>query len=81
MDCRTFHITHQANDGQWIVCEEGRLDPLTRRETRGEAIIDGRELAATVELDGGVSQMIIHRIDGTIEEARVFGRALSATTH
>lgn len=64
----TYHVTPDG-DG-WKVQKEGSNRASAQCDTKKEAVNRGRELAQNQTL----SQLKIHKQDGTIQEERTYGK-------
>lgn len=65
---KTYHVTNR--DGDWIVQAEKAARASSKHSNKAEAADRAVDLAKSQ----GLSQVIIHRQDGTIQEERTYGK-------
>ena len=68
VDRQVYHVIAEKGKG-WKVEKEGSEQALTRAGNKDDAISAGRRLAKSA----GLGQLIIHRLDGTIEQEFTYG--------
>ncbi|MCA9791034.1 MAG: DUF2188 domain-containing protein [Candidatus Eremiobacteraeota bacterium] len=65
---RVWHVV--PHQGQWALKARGVSEPESVHPTKEAAVAAGVERARAFEL----SQLLIHRADGSFEEERTYGR-------
>lgn len=65
---KVYHVTHVSAKG-WQVKAEDAKRPSSTHETKAEAIARAKDLARARPL----SQVIIHKLDGTIQTEHTYG--------
>lgn len=65
---KTYHVT--SRDGDWVVQAEKAARASSKHPNKAEAVDRAVELAKSQ----GLSQVIIHKQDGTIQEERTYGK-------
>ena len=64
----TYHLTF--DDGRWILTREGGIEAVAEYTTRTEAELHCGEM---LRKRGGV--LVIHKLDGSIDEERTIGQS------
>lgn len=66
MKNQNIHVVHKGNS--WAMEEEGAAENATVFDTRALAVESGREMAKQNQVE-----LIVHRMDGTIDERDSYG--------
>ncbi len=64
-----YRVTYDRGKDQWNVTRDGAMRPSASTETKEEAVEKGRGLARNQDH----SQLVIHKVNGQIQEERTYG--------
>jgi hypothetical protein len=68
MSRKTYHVVHRP-DGSWA----GELEGAKRASTVGETKAEVLERTIEIAKEHPLSQVIVHKQDGTFQEERTYG--------
>jgi len=67
---RSFHFTHDKKKEDWKLFEQGSKRAIRRFSTKEEGV----KVSSGLVRSKGNSQLIIHKVDGKIQEERTYGK-------
>ncbi|ANB18254.1 Hypothetical protein I596_2242 [Dokdonella koreensis DS-123] len=67
-----IHLVHLDADDRWHLQETSGYS-IGAFPSREQALQQGRQLGSTIQHDGGLAQLVVHRLDGSIETRHSYG--------